>query len=161
MQGLLAEFDRLDALDGGLDPVWRETMLLALVTHLATRYARVGGSTPREGAHPLPAWQLRRVKEAIAAQLSDEIRTGDLAAICGLSEGHFHRAFRGATGVTPLKYVNARRVEAAEQLLTRTSLSIGVVALKVGFLSASHFARVFREVSGRTPQEFRRNFIVR
>ncbi len=159
VQGLLAEFERLDALDGGLDSVWRDSMLAALMAYIGRRYG--GASAPAPGRAALAPWQVRRVDEMIADQMSGELRIADLAAACGLSEGHFHRAFRAATGSTPLQHVNARRVDAARQWLVRTDLSVGTIAFKVGFVSASHFARIFRQATGRAPLAFRRAYKVR
>jgi AraC family transcriptional regulator len=157
--GLLSEFERLDALDGGLDPIWRSCMLEALLTYISKRYsAALSFAT---GPTALAPWQVKRVNDLIDAQMSGELRVRDLAATCGLSEGHFHRAFRATTGATPLQHVNARRVEAAKHLLAGTALSIAVIAFKVGFVSASHFARVFRQATGGSPGDYRRAFRVR
>jgi AraC family transcriptional regulator len=158
VQGMLAECERLDALDGGLDPLWRESMVAALIAYLGRKF---GAGTSREAVgHRLPPWRLQRINDYIAAHLSDELRIGALAGLAGLSEGHFHRAFRATTGHTPLHYISARRIDAAQQLLAKTDLSIGVIALKVGFLSPSHFARIFRETTGKGPAEYRRAFAV-
>jgi AraC family transcriptional regulator len=160
IQNLLAEFERVHTLDGGLEPVWRETMVQALLAYLDRRY---GGEIEPEAASvavALPPWRLRQVDEVIEATLSGELRIVDIARLCGLSEGHFHRAFRAATGRTPLEHVTARRIDRARQLLSRSSLSIGVIALQVGFQSPSHFARLFRQATGRTPGDYRRAFRV-
>ncbi|NJM83382.1 MAG: helix-turn-helix transcriptional regulator [Tabrizicola sp.] len=157
--GVLSEFERLDALDGGLDPIWRSCMIDALLAYISKRYAAV--LRVATGPTALASWQIRRVNDLIDAQMSGELRIRDLAATCGLSEGHFHRAFRATLGVTPLQHVNARRVEAAKQLLAGTTLSVGVIAFKVGFISASHFARVFRQATGVSPGDYRRTFRVR
>lgn len=159
VQNLLAEFERLDALDDGLDPIWRETMVQALVSYLGRRYA--GAAMPSEPSRALPIWRLRQVKEAVEARLSGDLRIADLAALCGMSEGHFHRAFRATVGCTPLQHITARRVDAARHLLATTELSIGAIAFKVGFLSPSHFARVFRQATGKAPAAYANAFRVR
>ena len=157
--GLLSEFERLDALDGGLEPIWRSCMLEALLAYMSKRYAaQLPVATGPTALAPL---QIRRVNDLIDAEMSGGLRVSDLAASCGLSEGHFHRAFRATLGVTPLQHVNARRIEAARQLLAGTPLSIGVIAFKVGFISASHFARVFRQATGGAPGDYRRAFRVK
>lgn len=154
--GLLSEFERLDALDGGLDGIYCETMSLAMAQYIAQRFGR---ERRREDAPiTLPAWRLRRVTDFIDAGLGGEIRIASLAECAGLSEGHFHRAFRAATGQTPLSYIQRRRVDAAMQMLTREKASIVDVALQVGFVSPAHFARVFRSVTGKNPSDYRREF---
>ena len=75
----------------------------------------------------------------------------DLARLVGLSAGHLHRAFRETTGQTPLEFINRRRVERAAAILATEEPTIAEVALRVGFLSPSHFSRTFRRVTGRNP----------
>jgi AraC family transcriptional regulator len=152
---MLAEFERLDALEGGLDSTYCDTMSLALVLYLARRY---GGAKVKDTWIKLPAWRLRRVTEFIDAHLSEPIRVADLADLAELSEGHFHRAFRATTGRTPLEFVHRRRVATAKQMLASSKLSVAQMALRVGFLSPAHFARVFRSVTGQSPSQYRRSF---
>jgi AraC family transcriptional regulator len=156
--GLLSEFDRLDALDGGLDPAYAETMSLALSHYVGRRF---GGLRPAHDNHiVLPAWRLRRVKEYVDANLSDVIRISDLARCVELSEGHFHRAFRAATGQTPLVFIQQQRIDTAARLLSMGEGSIADVALQVGFHSPAYFARVFTAAKNCSPSEFRRQHAV-
>jgi AraC family transcriptional regulator len=152
---LLSELDRLHALDDGLDAAYCDAMTRALVRYLARRY---WGSEPATSgkADLLPAWRLRQVKDYIEAHLGSEIRVAQLAGLAGLSEGHFHRAFRTTTGQTPLAYITARRIEAAMRYLVQDDEPVSAVAFRVGFVSQSHFARTFRAAMGLAPQEYRR-----
>jgi AraC family transcriptional regulator len=152
---VLAEFQRLDALEGGLDTTYCDTMSLAIILYLARRY---GGTKVKATSIKLPAWRLRRVTEFIDAHLSRTIRIADLAELAQLSEGHFHRAFRATTGRTPLEFVHERRSAMAKQLLAGSRLSVAQVALRAGFLSPAHFARVFRAATGQSPSQYRRSF---
>jgi AraC family transcriptional regulator len=150
---MLAEFERLAAIDGGLDATYCDSMSLALILYLARRYS---GAKIAEPSAKLPAWRLRRASEFIDANLSTTIRIADLAQLVQLSEGQFHRAFRATTGRTPLQFIHGRRVALAKQLLARSELSVAQVALRVGFLSPTHFARVFRSIAGQSPAEYLR-----
>jgi AraC family transcriptional regulator len=153
--GMLNQFRTLHAADGALDFTYCDTMALALRAYLCIRGEETGkvatihsgGLTPR---------QLRDVANYVDAQLADGIRIGDLAVLAGLSEGYFHRAFRRTTGRSPLQYINEKRVERAAELLARTDKSVIEVALGVGFVSASHFARTFRAIVGVAPNLYRR-----
>lgn len=151
--GLLGEFERLHAQDGALDATYCEAMTLALVHYLWRR--EPGAPEAAEGGG-LPRWKLNRVRDHVESHLAGEIRMAALAELTGLSEGHFHRAFRSATGLTPLQFVNRRRVEAAKRILATSAPSIVDLALQVGFTSPSHFARIFRHETGRNPAQFRR-----
>jgi AraC family transcriptional regulator len=54
------------------------------------------------------------------------------------------------------KFLIKIRVRNAEALLSRSDLPVGDIALDCGFATIQHFSRVFKEVSGQTPIEFRR-----
>ena len=60
------------------------------------------------------------------------------------------------TGQSIVDYINNRRIEAAQKLLETTDLSINDVAEQTGFASAAHFRRVFREVMGMGPLQYRK-----
>jgi len=73
----------------------------------------------------------------------------------GFSKYHFTRLFRQFTSQSFYKYLNQRRIEHAQQLLSTPGLSITDVALQSGFSSISSFIRMFRIVTGCTPSQFR------
>lgn len=154
VMALLGEFDRLSALDGDLDPLWCDQMIGALCAYL--RRGRPGGKPGAVPDQRLSPVKLRRLFDYIDAELSGTIRTPQLAALCGQSDGHFHRSFKLTTGTTPLAYVTARRVELACRLLATTDHSVDVVAFKVGFVSPSHFARICRQHVGLAPAQYRK-----
>jgi len=79
-----------------------------------------------------------------------------LAAIAGLSDCHFARAFKQSTGLSPHRYVMHRRVERAVELIRGTNLPMCQVALEVGFCDQSHFSRVVSRATGQAPRELRR-----
>ncbi len=155
--GILTELERLHALDNRLDVTYCDAMSLALNQYLARRYWGAGPFDDRRPAS-LPAWKVRRVSDYVEAHLADEIRIATLAALVGLSEGHFQRAFRATTGQTPLAFTTHRRTEAAKRLLVSGGESVAVIAPLVGFVSQSHFARTFRAATGLTPREYRMKF---
>jgi AraC family transcriptional regulator len=104
----------------------------------------------------LTARQLRRVREFIDVRIPNEITISDLATVAGLSHYHFIRAFKDTVGLTPYQYVLSERFRRARALLSKPDLSLGDVALTVGFSDASQLNRVFRKFAGVTPTAFRR-----
>jgi AraC family transcriptional regulator len=79
-----------------------------------------------------------------------------MAAVARLSPYHFARQFKAATGLPPHRYVIARRVERAKQLLQAgTDLSLAQVAACAGFADRSQFCHHFRRLVGVTPGRFR------
>ena len=59
------------------------------------------------------------------------------------------------TRMTPLRYLNQARVEKAKELLQYTTFNVSEVSAQVGFKSIFHFSKVFRQISGRNPSEFK------
>ena len=89
--------------------------------HLLRRHctsARLGD----EVARGLTPRQLRRVSELADARLGDDLTLDDLAAAAGLSRFHFARAFRRSTGTSPHRWLVARRMARARELLAATDL---------------------------------------
>ncbi|GGF04574.1 transcriptional regulator [Aliidongia dinghuensis] len=134
-----------------------DQMALALCAHAAGRY----------GANELPRTLLRGrltlrteriAKEFMAARLADDVSIADVAAACGLSRGHFLRAFKTTTGTTPHQWLQAYRVERAKALLLDPASSLAEVALKCGFADQSHLTRVFAKITGKPPGAWRREY---
>ena len=137
------------------DPAYAETLGLLLIWELRRaldlKHLRV---SPVRGG--LAVRQLRRVRDFIDAQLSNEITISDLATVAGLSQYHFIRAFKHTIGLPPYQYVLSERIRLARELLSKPDLSLGDVARAVGFSDASQLNRVFRKLVGVTPTAFRR-----
>lgn len=84
------------------------------------------------------------------------ITLDDLARMAGYSKYHFSRIFKKYSRTTFIAFLNQRRIKAAELLLLDDSMSITEIAMQVGFSSLTTFNRVFREIKGCTPTEFRK-----
>ena len=125
----------------------------ALTVHLIRRYLDPH-STVRRG-NALQAYKLRRVIDAMNEHLADDFRLADLAHIADLSEYHFSRIFKRATGLSPSQYFIRLRMSRARHLLRETDRSIIDVGLEVGYSSPSHFSQVFRREVGVTPSAYR------
>lgn len=78
------------------------------------------------------------------------------AAATGYGKSNFCKIFRTVTGETFHRALSRRRIRAACDLLRTTDLSIAAVGAEVGIPEAKTFSRVFREVEGMTPGEYRR-----
>jgi AraC family transcriptional regulator len=156
LSGAVGEFWRLLNADGSLDPVYAEALSLALAHYLTRRFGAIAADDIVSPAKLAP-WQVRRVTEFVEASISAEVRIADLATLVGISVGHFHRAFRATTGRTPLAYINEARVRRALSVMAVENISVAALALRVGFLSPSHFTRIFKRFTGLSPSDVRRN----
>jgi AraC family transcriptional regulator len=100
--------------------------------------------------------RLNRVLAYIEEHLAEDIALTDLAEVACLSIFHFTRAFSGAVGVPPHRYVSRRRLEMAKAMIAKRR-PLAEVALDCRFSSQSSFTRAFRRATGATPAEYRRN----
>jgi len=79
-----------------------------------------------------------------------------LAERLGVSDRHLRRIFEGALGVSPLQYLQTRRLLTAKQLLTDTAMPVTQVALASGFASVRRFNAAFTGHYGLNPTQLRR-----
>ena len=125
-----------------------------LAIYIAEKYTNVAAQRPdyRGG---LPIARLRKIEDHVRAHLAESISIEALAELADLSQFHFSRVFKQATGMTPLQFVTRERMLQAHRLVRETSRSLIEIALEVGYTSPSHFAQVFRRVVGVAPTQFR------
>jgi transcriptional regulator GlxA family with amidase domain len=81
-----------------------------------------------------------------------------MVAESGLAERSFKRRFARATGMAPLEYVHALRLEETKQMLESTDMPVEQIAQEVGYEDASFFGRLFRRKVGLTPAKYRKRF---
>lgn len=72
-----------------------------------------------------------------------------------LSEVQFRKVFKDATGLSPAKFIQRRRVERSCALLRTTQQSINQIAFACGFIDTSYFYRVFRRWMSISPHAYR------
>jgi AraC family transcriptional regulator len=111
---------------------------------------------PSAGLSGLAPWQARHVRAHIEAHLDRPIRVAELAALCHLSVSYFSVAFRRSFGVSLCKLLASMRVERARTLMLSTGQPLSQIALACGFCDQAHLSRQFRQVTGSTPQGWRR-----
>ena len=103
--------------------------------------------------------QIAIVKEAenmILQDLSKRITAKEMADHFGISESSFKLYVKGILGESYLVYFRKKRMERAAELLSSTTLKVIEIADAVGYENQGKFAKVFSEVYGMTPLEYRR-----
>ena len=80
----------------------------------------------------------------------------ELAEEVGLSRSRLAELFNLEAGYSIHKFLTKVRVRHAKKLLSHSDLQIGDIALECGFATIQHFSRVFKEVTGQAPINFRR-----
>ncbi|RRJ98277.1 AraC family transcriptional regulator [Opitutaceae bacterium TAV4] len=79
----------------------------------------------------------------------------ELAGLAGLGRSQMNALFVRATGVSPRRYWERRRLEAAERLLKNTEMSVKEIGLDLGFRYESHFSQWFRTQRGASPSAWK------
>jgi AraC family transcriptional regulator len=125
---------------------------LHLVRHLSTA-TRLESFSRRGG---LPAAVCKRACEYMVAGLHQDLSLTDVAAVCGLSPGHFSFAFRQSMGMPPHSWLRLQRIEKAKTLLRDHTLPLTAIALVVGFSNQSSFGVAFKKETGLSPSAWRR-----
>jgi len=133
-------------------------ILLALGIHVAQTY---GGMRPLSSSirGGLAAWQVRRAKEILSANLDGRMPLKEVARECRLSVSHFSRAFRRTVGAAPHNWLLTYRIEVAKAKLRDSRSSLSEVALVCGFADQSHLTRVFTRIVGISPGAWRRALV--
>ena len=103
----------------------------------------------------LPPYLCDRALDFIEAHLDQPFTLDQLADELGISVFYFCRQFKQSMGITPHQYVTRRRIEKAKELLVHSQLPITEISLQVGFATPSAFSRLFRQLTGMSPKEFR------
>lgn len=109
----------------------------------------------KTGQDPALLRRLLRARDAIDRASHEPWTVRRLAAIGGVSEAHFARAFRLAFGLPPHRYLLTRRIERASALLRDTDLPVIEIAYETGWDSLGSFGRVFRDITGLSPTDLR------
>ena len=133
------------------------------VTH--KRIAALGGGGERHAAQIVPPRleeataiddaRLQRAVAYIHDTLGQDLSLAALAKEAAMSPFHFSRAFKRATGKSPLQFVLAERLAHARLLLRTTALPIAEIAHRTGYGDVSRFSKHFKRQFGATPGAIR------
>ncbi len=110
-------------------------------------------------AAPQEPEAVHRARYYVRDNLGERITLEEVARHVGLSQHHFSRLFRQASGLTLTEYINRSRIEAARQLLLKADARVSEVAFEVGYQSLSQFNRSFLRITGRSPLDYRRQIL--
>lgn len=91
----------------------------------------------------------------IESNLHANIQVEELAKLAFLHPNYFISSFKNIMGCSPIQYVTNRRMAAAKQLLTDTTLPVAAVAAHVG-MQNHYLSRLFKRYTGITPVQYRR-----
>jgi AraC-like DNA-binding protein len=126
------------------------SLLGIFAEHLSLRSNQIAVQT----AHTEPP-VIAKAKQFIREHHTEDLSLGQVAAAVHTSLFYFCKLFRKVTGTSFTEFVSRIRIEKAKNLLLNRNLRISEIAYAVGFQSLTHFNRVFKNVLGESPTDYR------
>ena len=120
---------------------------------LIAAVARVSSPRRRTSRQP-PQW-LEQAREIISSRFLEPLTLGEIAQAVAVHPVTLAREFRRYGGCTIGEMVRRRRIEFACGEILRPEVKLADIAVTAGFYDQSHFSRVFKQMTGLTPSQFR------
>ncbi|GGG13366.1 AraC family transcriptional regulator [Paenibacillus albidus] len=132
--------------------------LQTLLFQLLVEMGRIR-ETAREAIPPENNEKERKVYEIIdylQAHYMEKLSLERLSDTFYISSTYLCRLFKQTTGFTIVEYLNYIRIKEAQTLLRNSTAKVTFIAEQTGFDSIAHFGRVFRQIAGRSPLQYRK-----
>src|SRR5437867_8041140 len=115
------------------DGLYIDTLAQMMAVHLARMHSKQSRPVRVPPIQTMSGWRMRRVIEYIEENLDGDLSLEAMAAEVDISPIYLARALKAAIGQSPHRYVLARRVERATDILLNTEMPVAEVALSSGF----------------------------
>ena len=139
------------------EALFREEMMESVLRELLISVCRM------MPALSLPA-QSEQSRLIYGIQRRFESEYGKYFTVSGLAEeyhvsaSYLSHLFKHVTGIPMMEYLFSCRVQVAKTYLATTDMSVGEIVVACGFSDDSNFSRSFKQRTGLTPSEFRKNY---
>lgn len=131
-----------------------KSMLLAMLSNLVRFfYHKLPDVTESPNSRHIE--QIERSMQFILKNLDVQFTLDDLAREAQMSRSYYSTIFRELNGMSVWDYITNRRIERAQFLLETTDAAILDISGSCGYNNISNFNRAFRQVTGKTPRQFR------
>ncbi len=140
---------------------WGQEIALFVARYLVVFLKRPGGQsqfssylTSESSSRP----DFRKLQVWIIENPAENHHVDELAQRMAMSPRNFARTFLMETGITPAKFVELARIDAARHYLEKSDLSVEAVAIKSGFIDSERMRRTFLRHLGVNPRDYRERF---
>lgn len=99
--------------------------------------------------------EMLRATAYVAEHVSEVITLEELAQAAEMSLSRLKQRFQSELGISPREYINLIKMEKAKELLKDESKTVTEVAFSLSFSSSNYFSSVFRQLTGKSPTDFR------
>lgn len=141
---------KLGVKDYLLKPINRSELASILYSMRQQEYDALDVSSSKDSLY------VRQIKEVIEKHLEEELTLNFISNTLNLHPNYISQLFKQETNENLSEYILSRRISKSKELLTNTNLKIYDIAHLVGYSNSKHFASIFKKVSGKTPQQYRR-----
>ncbi|HIV15234.1 MAG TPA: helix-turn-helix domain-containing protein [Candidatus Avisuccinivibrio pullicola] len=119
---------------------WRFAELVSKVKERETRQYRA---------------QVRLLINELNRNIFNPVTRKEIVACINRNIDYAERIFKEDVGMSMMEYLRQERIRVACDLLLNSQQKVGEIALLLNFSSSSHFARVFKEITGESPLDYR------
>ena len=98
-----------------------------------------------------------KLKEYLDANMSRIVSNSELASHIYRSTDFCVKLFKSEIGATPYNYQIDTKIKIVKRLLAYSSLSIGEIAMRVGYADVCTFSSLFKGKTGMSPRGYRKN----
>ncbi|MCI7812739.1 MAG: response regulator [Lachnospiraceae bacterium] len=99
-----------------------------------------------------------QAEQYIRQNLDKVMGCDDVAREVCMNSDYLSRLFKKETGMPLQKYINQKRVEKAQDLLSATDISVSTIAQMVGYSHFSHFSTSFKKATQMSPMDYRKKY---
>ena len=125
-----------------------ETKIFSIFSKIAAKY--------HSSSQLVYTSYFKKADDYISENLHEKITVKQLAEeSCAIDVSELYRVFKKRTGMSPLRYIREKKIEKACELIQQTDMSYHDIARALGYEYDSLFYKVFRQIKGMTPSEFR------
>ena len=98
--------------------------------------------------------ELCKVMDYISLHMHEKITLQDLAEIIHMNPSYFSYFFKKYNGLSPMQFINRKRVFKAIEYLNYSSKTVVEIANLCGFNSIANFYKAFKSITGKLPSDY-------
>lgn len=101
---------------------------------------------------------IEQCKDFVFSRLHEKLEVADIAKHLCLNANYLSELFHEYEGITLKSYIRQEKIKLAKNLLTYSHYTYSEIAAYLGYSSQSHFGKSFKQSTGRTPGQYRREY---